>query len=88
MKIERMCSVHGDRRGPPKGAGHKDGGMSRSPYHIVEMGEARALCGRDASEYLTIDECDIKEAAEHSDCCKRCAKIADPFAHVDMRRTA
>jgi len=44
---------------------------ARDVYHI--QGEpGRTLCGRDASEWLTIGEI---EAPDHN-CCARCAKAA------------
>jgi hypothetical protein len=76
MQIKRMCSAHGDRRGPAKGPGHKDGGRSRDPWHIVMEDSKVTLCGRNAGDYLLIDRASMDEALDHKDCCVRCASSA------------
>lgn len=72
--VRRMCSIHGDSRGPARGAGHKDGGRSRDPFHLAEAGATKALCGRDVTEYLEIDRMAPDAAAALEECCLQCAR--------------
>lgn len=66
-----MCSPR-PRPSVQKGAkGHQ--WWLRDIFHLVDLSTRKALCGRDASEWLKIDDLAAQTAIENTHCCTRCA---------------
>lgn len=71
--LKVMCSPHGDRSaGRRRTLYHKGGGGE--VHHIVDPTTKRSLCGRDASEWLMIDDASETLIASPF-CCARCSTV-------------
>jgi hypothetical protein len=65
--LKAVCSPRGDSRVQRTNRGHQ--WWSRDVHHIADNN--RTLCGRNASDWLTLD-IGLNDARESANCCTRC----------------